>query len=706
MLASRLSRVAPHQPKALASFAYRLLLFSQKDCKLYGCFTTGACTASCGGKEVYLKGPDRVLPADSYTTTHPAVPVKIRKGLHPSADWAPKSVWRMLQDTVAQAPDHIALTVKRDGRWVSWTYAEYEADIRRVAKAFIKLGLRPHRSVAIMGHNAPEWHQANVATMVAGGIATGVYLTNTSEAVDYVLEHSRADIVVVGDSETLAKVSESKAKVAAVIQYEGDDLKAGVLSWESLLKLGDSVPDSVLTVRLEQQAVNQTCMLVYTSGTTSRPKAVMISQDNITWMIQVAQEVHQWRWKEEVWVSYLPLSHVAAQVIDIYLTIHHGATVWFADKDALQGSLIDTLREAQPTQFIGVPRVFEKMADTLQEFGAKSNSIRRAVAKWAKQAALDEHRARMRGEEGGSVAFICAQRLLLSHIRNRLGFGSVKGLYSGAAPLSEQTFNYFLSLDLPIQELLGSSETSGPQTASLPGTGMRAGSVGRCFPHFQTEILNPDSQGIGEIITRGRQICLGYLWNEEGTRELIDDEGWVHSGDLGRIDEDGFLYVCGRIKELIVTAGGENVAPIPIEEAIKEELKVLSNVMLVGDERKHLAALLTFRTVADPAGEPSDELAEMVLNWLKQIGSKATSARQIIDQDCPKVRAALLDAIEAANSKAVSRANKVQKFSLLPSDFSIQTGELTPTLKVKRHFVVGKYKAEIDQMYSSLDNTL
>ena len=355
-------------------------------------------------------GPDRVLPANSFTSTRPEVPVKLRLGSHPSSEWPPKSVWKMLQETVARAPDQIALTVKREGRWVSWTYAEYETDIRRVAKAFIKLGLRPHHSVAIMGHNAPEWHLSNVAAVVAGGIATGVYPTNSSEAVNYVLEHSRADILVVGDSENLAKLSDKGTKLAAVVLYEEEHVGPGAVSWRQLLEIGDSVPDSVLFERLREQAVNQTCMLVYTSGTTSKPKGVMISQDNITWIIRVSQDVFQWKQDQESCVSYLPLSHVAAQVIDIYLTMFGGATVWFADKYALQGSLIETLVEAQPTRFIGVPRVYEKIADKLQEVAAKGGRLQKAVSSWAKEAALEEHRARMRGEKGGSLAFLSAQR--------------------------------------------------------------------------------------------------------------------------------------------------------------------------------------------------------------------------------------------------------------------------------------------------------
>ena len=261
-----------------------------------------------------------------------------------------------------------------------------------------------------MGHNAPEWHLSNVAAVVAGGIATGVYPTNSSEAVNYVLEHSRADILVVGDSENLAKLSDTGTKLAAVVQYEEEHVGPGAVSWRRLLEIGDSVPDSVLFERLRGQAVNQTCMLVYTSGTTSKPKGVMISQDNITWIIRVSQDVFQWKQDQESCVSYLPLSHVAAQVIDIYLTMFGGATVWFADKYALQGSLIETLVEAQPTRFIGVPRVYEKIADKLQEVAAKGGRLQKAVSSWAKEAALEEHRARMRGEKGGSLAFLSAQR--------------------------------------------------------------------------------------------------------------------------------------------------------------------------------------------------------------------------------------------------------------------------------------------------------
>jgi len=249
-------------------------------------------------------------------------------------------------------------------------------------------------------------------------------------------------------------------------------------------------------------------------------------------------------------------------------------------------------------------------------------------------------------------------------------------------------------------ELLGSSETGGPQTACLKGPGMRPGSVGRAYPQFETVILNPDSRGIGEIATRGRNVFMGYLWDEEKTKEVIDSEGWVHSGDLGWMDQDGFFYVCGRMKEIIITGGGENVAPVPIEDDIKSQLpEVISQAMLVGDKRKHLAVLLTLRTELDSQGQPTDNLHPMVISWLQSLNSTATSTQEVIDEDSLKVRAAIKEALDRANKRVVSKAAMVHKYLLLPKDFSMSGGELTPTLKVKRHFVLEKYEERIEEMY-------
>jgi len=477
------------------------------------------------------------------------------------------------------------------------------------------------------------------------------------------------------------------------------------LTWAEMLDVGKSVNDSVLQECLEKQACNQPCILVYTSGTTGVPKGVMMSQDNLTWTVQVAQEMYKWRWDEEHAVSYLPLSHVAAQIVDIYLAAYGGASVWFADDKALQGSLINTLREARPTRFFGVPRVYEKIQEKLLDIGKQNTGVKKTIADWAKRSAFEHHQERMAGRPGNSISYRIARKVILSRVHSALGLERATnnesgGFYSSAAPLAPQTFQYFQSLDIPVMELLGSSEAGGPQTASTVGTGTRFGSVGKSYPHFETKILNPDNNGVGEIVTRGRNVFLGYLWDEAKTNEVIDEDGWMHSGDLGKMDDDGFLFVCGRMKEILITGGGENVAPVPIEDTIKDELsEILSQAMVVGDKRKHLAVILTLKTVLDSKNQPTDNLHPDVISWLDSLGSSSVTPQEVIAEDNEEVKEALMKSLKIVNKKALSNAQKVHKYMIAPTDFSLAGGELTPTLKIKRFYISEKYEKEITRMF-------
>merc|ERR1719318_1636077 len=250
-------------------------------------------------------GPDRILPANSLSTTWPDGTVEIRfSDRHPLCQAKPISVWTMLNNTVERCPNNIALAVKRNDKWVTWTYTQYLDEAITVAKAFIKLGLKPHHSVNILGFNAPEWHISAVASVIAGGLTAGIYTTNSIDATRYVAEHSRANIMVVEDEEQ------------NVIQYTGFPRSPEVKSWQTLLEIGRAEDDTELKKRLANQAVNQACTLVYTSGTTGNPKGVMLSQDNLTWTCQRAHEVYDWSYDSEQVVSYLPLSHVAGTFID------------------------------------------------------------------------------------------------------------------------------------------------------------------------------------------------------------------------------------------------------------------------------------------------------------------------------------------------------------------------------------------------------
>merc|ERR1719278_2220804 len=332
---------------------------------------------------------------------------------------------------------------------------------------------------------------------------------------------------------------------------------------------------------------------------------------------------------------------------------------------------------------------------------AKANTgLKKRLSELAKEASLEHHFATFEGKPGGGLKYKLGKKVGMSKVAKALGFERTRGFYSSAAPLSEEVFRYFCSLDMPIQELLGSSETTGPQTASTPGPGIRLGSVGRPYDSWDVDILNPDSTGLGEIATRGRNACMGYLWDEKKTAELHDAQGYVLSGDLGRFNSDGFLFVSGRQKEIIVTAGGENIAPVPIEDAVKELLKdYIANCLVIGDKRKHLAAILTLRSVLDEKNQPTNNLHPNVIKWAEDMGVEAETAEEIIEEDNPEIKAFIMGAIQKVNRKAVSNAAKIHKFIIVADDFSLAGGELTPTMKVKRHFVLEKYDKKIQQMY-------
>ena len=587
---------------------------------------------------------------------------------------------------------------------MKWNYTQYRDDVKAAAKGFIKLGLQPHFGVGILGFNSPEWNISAVAAVVSGGLAAGIYTTNSVDATRYVAEHSRANIMVVEDDEQFAKIDsvwDRLPELHTVVQYTGNTVNPGVINWRHLLEIGNGEDDTEFNKRLENQAVNQACTLIYTSGTTGNPKGVMLSQDNITWTCMRAHEVYDWKFDCEKVVSYLPLSHVAATFIDIYLAMWGGGSVYFADKLALQGTLLKTLVEAKPTLFFGVPRVYEKIQEKMMLVAKENTGLKKKVAEWAKASTFQHNEDLMKGLPGNSLAYKISKAVVISKVHKALGFENTKGFYSSAAPLSEDVFQYFQALDIPIQELLGSSETSGPQTASTPGTGTRLGSVGRVYPCWEVNIHNPDpDRGLGEIVTRGRNCCMGYLWDEAKTAELIDTEGWVHSGDLGKFDEDGFLYIGGRQKEIIVTGGGENVAPVPIEDALKVQMQeFVSNVMVLGDKRKHLACIITLRTQLDTNNLPTDKLHPDVIAWAEEFGNESETVTDFLLEDNEEVRLEIMNHIQKVNRKAVSNAQKVHKFMIAPKDFSLPGGELTPTMKLKRHTVVEMYAKKIDQMY-------
>ncbi|KFO81309.1 Long-chain-fatty-acid--CoA ligase ACSBG2, partial [Cuculus canorus] len=575
----------------------------------------------------------------------------------------------------------------------------------------LQLGLERFHGVCILGFNSAEWFIADIGAILAGGFAVGIYATNSPEACHYVAENCSANVVVVENDKQLQKILEIRRRLPhlkAIVQY-GEEIKEkrpGLYSWSEFMALGKDIPDLQLREIIESQKPNQCCTLIYTSGTTGQPKGVMLSHDNLTWTAVAAGRflmLANTKEQEEVVVSYLPLSHIAAQMCDIWVPIAYGAQVFFAQPDALKGSLIDTIREVRPTAFLGVPRVWEKIEEKMKSIGARSSVFGRRVASWAKEVGLQTNLKRMNGYSEDPVNFRLARHLVYNRVRKALGLDRCMRCYTGAAPVSRETLEFFLSLNIPVLELYGMSESSGPHTMSLPNV-FKLTSCGKELEGCRTLIHNPDADGVGEICFSGRHIFMGYLNMEEKTREAIDEEGWLHSGDLGKHDKDGFLFITGRIKELIITAGGENIPPVPIEDAVKDALPIISNAMLVGDRAKFLAMLLTLKCkVNAETGEPGDELTPEVIKYCQKLGSKATKVSEIISNKDQAVYAAIQKGIAAVNERAVSNAQKIQKWVLLEKDFSLAGGELGPTMKLKRPVVTKKYKDEIAQFYAEVE---
>ncbi|XP_076781372.1 long-chain-fatty-acid--CoA ligase ACSBG1 isoform X2 [Arvicanthis niloticus] len=631
---------------------------------------------------------------------------KVRLRLEPFCTQLPYTVHQMFYEALDKYGDLSALGFKRKDKWERISYYQYYLIARKVAKGFLKLGLERAHSVAILGFNSPEWFFSAVGTVFAGGIVTGIYTTSSPEACQYIAHDCRANVIVVDTQkqlEKILKIWKDLPHLKAVVIYQEPPPKkmANVYTMEELIELGQEVPEEALDAIIETQQPNQCCVLVYTSGTTGNPKGVMLSQDNITWTARYgsqAGDIQPAEVQQEVVVSYLPLSHIAAQIYDLWTGIQWGAQVCFADPDALKGTLVNTLREVEPTSHMGVPRVWEKIMERIQEVAAQSGFIRRKMLLWAMSVTLEQNLT-CPSDDLKPFTSRLADYLVLARVRQALGFAKCQKNFYGAAPMTAETQRFFLGLNIRLYAGYGLSESTGPHFMSSPYN-YRLYSSGRVVPGCRVKLVNQDADGIGEICLWGRTIFMGYLNMEDKTCEAIDSEGWLHTGDMGRLDDDGFLYITGRLKELIITAGGENVPPVPIEEAVKMELPIISSAMLIGDQRKFLSMLLTLKCTLDPeTSEPTDNLTEQAVEFCQRVGSKAITVSEIVGQRDEAVYQAIHEGIQRVNANAAARPYHIQKWAILERDFSISGGELGPTMKLKRLTVLEKYKDTIDSFY-------
>lgn len=586
-----------------------------------------------------------------------------------------KTLMQALDQTVEHHGDGAALRVKKDGQWVVVTWREYRAECRKIAKALMAAGLARGEGVAIIGYNCPEWVYADVGAIMAGAMPAGIYTTSSPQQCRYIADHCDAPVVFAENAEQARKlvaVRDELPKLRHLVQMHGKPEHDSVTSYADFVAHGEKTTDAELDARIAEQKPDDAATLIYTSGTTADPKAVMLSHANLTWTAGAAVETFKFG-PDDQGVSYLPLSHVAEQLLTIHAPIVAGMTVSFAESLEKLG---DALREVHPTYFVGVPRVWEKMQAKMQAAGASAPPMRKKIAAWARKVGLAGGYAEQRGE-GRGWQYALANKLVFSKVRAALGFERCRVAVTSAAPISKDTLEFFLSLGIRVLEVYGMSECTGPTTFSLPDK-YRTAKAGFAMPGTELKIADD-----GEVCFRGPHIFKGYLKNEAATKEALDAEGWLHSGDIGVIGEDGFLKITDRKKELLITAGGENVAPQLVEGALKS-IPVVAQAVVLGDRERYLAALLTL----DP---------EKIAAEAKNAGSDARTTDDAAK--CPKFKAHVEKQIEGVN-KTLARVQQVRKFAILPNELTIDGGELTPTMKLKRRVINEKYKDEIARLFA------
>jgi long-subunit acyl-CoA synthetase (AMP-forming) len=586
----------------------------------------------------------------------------------------PTRIIDALDRTAHARRDHPALRRKQDGQWETTSWREYRDQVRLAARALIGLGFDAGDHVVILGYNCPEWFVADVGAIAAGGIPAGIYTTSTAEQCQYIAAHCSARVAFVENEVQLTKfraVRDQLPNLRAIVLMHGEPDSDDVMSWTRFLELGASVPDQLLDARVSAQRADDVCTLIYTSGTTGIPKAVMLSHANITWVIEQAGHLADVRPGDDM-ISYLPLSHVAEQLFSLHASLVLGTCIWFAESLETLG---DTLRDARPHHFLGVPRVWEKIQARMESAGAQSSALQRKIVAWARKTGLASGYADQRGESR-PIMYGVADRLVFSKVRRRLGLDRARTLITGAAPISTRTLEFFLSLGLPICEVYGMSECTAVTTFSTPHH-YRTGKAGAVIPGTEVRIADD-----GEICMRGPHIFKGYHNDAVATAEAIDADGWLHSGDIGTLDADEFVQVTDRKKEIIITAGGENIAPQLVESQIKS-IAVVSQAVVIGDRRRYLVVLLTL----DPEKIPA------------AAAIAGSSARTPDDAArCERFTAYLQREINGVNQR-LARVQTVKRFAILSAELSIEGGELTPTMKLRRKVIAEKYGEVIEQLY-------
>ncbi len=569
------------------------------------------------------------------------------------------------------------MLVKRDKAWTRISTAEIETAVRRLSLGLMELGLKPGDRVALLSENRPEWTQTDFAVLCAGGVTVPIYTSLLPDQVRYIIDDAAARIAVCSDLEMWRKIQAVRDKLPAlerIIVMDGDP-PAGTLALSDVEEMGRRL-EGENPGRFEQAAAavrpGDLASIIYTSGTTGAPKGVMLSHANFVANIDSLAEVIDFR-ESDTALSFLPLSHVFERTAT-FIFYDVGATIAYAESVEAVAS---NMPEVRPTVLISVPRFFEKIYARVMDQVMAGSRIKRAIFVWA-LATGRKHAARMIAGQPIpmhlSFKRAVAKRLVFSKITARTG-GRIRYMICGGAALSQDITAFFLAIGLLVLPGYGLTESAPVLTGNTPGR-VRLGTSGKAIPRVELRIAED-----GEILARGPNIMMGYYRNEADTREVLKD-GWLHTGDIGRLDEDGYLIITDRKKDIIVTSGGKNVAPQPIESLILAS-PFIASAVVVGSSRKFVSALVV----------PNFEKLEA---WARKAGI-AVADRAGLSR-LPAVAAFLLGEINRM-TPGLASYERIKKIAVLDRDFELDLGEVTPTLKVRRNFVERKYADLIESLY-------
>ena len=592
------------------------------------------------------------------------------------------SLPEILAHRARTTPGTIALRKKMLGRWKEYDWETYARRTAATMAGLRELGVEPGDKVAIHAENRPAWVFADLAIQAMGAISVGVYPTSPASEVEYLLSHSEAKVVIVEDEEQYDKTAEVRHLLPHLrhivvvdprgVRHDGDGT---VLTLADVEAMGAGATIDDLAEASARLVSDDVAIIVYTSGTTGPPKGAMISHGNLMAAARSARGIYDVAADDDV-LSYLPLCHIAERLISVVNAVGLGYRVNFGEGG---DALLTDLGEVQPTFFVGVPRVWEKMLAAVEIRMGDASWLKRAVYRFWKSQGTRLARKRMRDAMNpfDHVWYALGWAMLYRSTRQKLGLMRVRNAVSGAAPISPAVLEYFWALGVPVREVYGQTENTA-QASMTPAGDVRIGTVGVPVPGAEVRI----DPATGEILTRGSGTFVGYYRNPEATAETVDSDGWLHTGDVGVIDGDGFLTITDRMKDIIITAGGKNISPSEIENKLKVS-PFIREAIVVGDGRKYLTALI---------GIESDTVG----NWATRKQIPYTTYADLSAK--PEVEKLIADVVAEANVE-LAQVETIKAFRLLQKELDQEDGEMTATQKVKRAAIAAEFADLIDSMY-------